>query len=132
MEWGADPGWRLEWSTFLGLTPEPLGGEGGSCLWVPLPWEYEPGDKSPLVLEGIGFGSPGGLVVGGKAQAPSKGTDALGSWTISSGCALITWVTGPLEGLPDMDPLGVDTSGLTTPVSGLATITLCRDCEGVS
>ena len=107
----------------MGLTSEPWGGEGGSHLWVPLPWEYEPGDKSPLVLEGIGFGSPGGLVVGGKAPAPSKGTDALGSWTISSGCALITWVTGPLEGLPDMDPLGVDTSGLTTPVSGLATIT---------
>ena len=70
-------------------------------MGTPLPWEYEPGDKSPLVLEGIGFGSPGGLVVGGKGTSTLQGHRC--PWVhgpISSGCALITWVTGPLEGLP--------------------------------
>ena len=62
----------------------------------------------------------GGLVVEGKAQAPPKGSVASGPWTMSNGCALITWVTWPLEGLPTMDPPERDTSGLTTPVSGLA------------
>ena len=71
-----------------------------------------------------------GPTVGGKAQAPRKDTDALGGWTMSSGCALITWVTGPLEGLLTMGPPRVDYLCLTTPVSGLATITLCRTVRG--
>ena len=49
-----------------------------------------------------------------------KGSVASGPWTMSNGCALITWVTWPLEGLLTMDPPEGDTSALTTPVSGLA------------
>ena len=52
---GKDPGWVVDKSTFLGLTSEPLGGEGGSPLWAMLHWEWEPGDKSPLFLDGVGF-----------------------------------------------------------------------------
>ena len=56
----------------------------------------------------------------GKAQAPSKGLVASGPWTMSNSCAFITWVTWPPEGLPTMDPPEWDTSGLITPVTGLA------------
>ena len=56
----------------------------------------------------------------GKARAPPKGSGASGSWTMSNGCALITRVTWPLEGLPTKDPPKRDTTHLTTPVTGLA------------
>ena len=42
---GKDPGWVVDKSTFLDLTSEPLGGEGGSPLWAMLCWVWEPGDK---------------------------------------------------------------------------------------
>ena len=94
-------------------------------------WEWEPGDKPLLVLDAVGFWSPKGLVVEGKAQAPPKGSVTAGPWTVSNGCALIAWVTWPLEGLPTMDPPESDTSDLTTPVTGLAWTAFCRDCAGV-
>ena len=56
----------------------------------------------------------------GTAQAPPKGSVASGPWTMSNGCALITRVTWPLEVLPTMDPPEMNTSHLTTPVTGMA------------
>ena len=79
-------------------------GEGSSPLWAMLCWEWKPGDKSPSFPDGVGSRLLGGLVVEGKAQAPPKGSVASDPWTMSYGCALITRVTWPLEGLPTMDP----------------------------
>ena len=53
--WGKDPWQVVDRSTFLGLTLEPLGGEGSLPLWAMLCWEWNQVTCHPYSQMGLAY-----------------------------------------------------------------------------